>query len=130
MQPALFSTRFIKLSSIKCCKNSNIWVVLFCCKLILTMIPNCIYFRKPNKVLLLWHRSTQRLPDMAASTLLRLLKPCILSLCEHLGGITQIFPHRRHVGRVLMRHFSPVWISLLFQIVYMHKQLHNTPKKR
>ncbi len=31
---------------------------------------------------------------MAASTLLRLLKPRILSLCEHLGGIKQIFPHR------------------------------------
>ncbi len=31
---------------------------------------------------------------MAASTLLRLLKPRLLSLREHLGGITQIFPHR------------------------------------
>ncbi len=31
---------------------------------------------------------------MAASTLLRLLKPHLLSLPEHLGGITQIFPHR------------------------------------
>ncbi len=58
------------------------------------MIPNCIYFRKPNKVLLLSHRNTQRLTDMTASTLLRLLKPRLLSLSEHLGGITQIFPHR------------------------------------
>ncbi len=31
---------------------------------------------------------------MTASTLLRLLKPCLLSLREHLGGIKQIFPHR------------------------------------
>ncbi len=30
---------------------------------------------------------------MAASTLLRLLKPRLLSLREHLGGIKQIFPH-------------------------------------
>ncbi len=45
-------------------------------------------------MLLLSHRNTQHLPDMAASTLLRLLKPRLLSLHEHLGGITQIFPHR------------------------------------
>ncbi len=38
-------------------------------------------------------RNTQCLPDMTASTLLRLLKPRLLSLCEHLGGIKQIFPH-------------------------------------
>ncbi len=37
---------------------------------------------------------TQFLPDTAASTLLRLLKPRLLSLREHLGGIKQIFPHR------------------------------------
>ncbi len=45
-------------------------------------------------MLLLSHRNTQFLSDMAASTLLRLLKPRLLSLREHLGGITQIFPHR------------------------------------
>ncbi len=45
-------------------------------------------------MLLLSHRNTQHFPDMVASTLLRLLKPCLLSLCEHLGGIMQIFPHR------------------------------------
>ncbi len=33
------------------------------------------------------------LPDTAASTLLRLLKPRLISLREHLGGIKQIFPH-------------------------------------
>ncbi len=31
---------------------------------------------------------------MAASTLLRLLKPRLLSLRAHLDSITQIFPHR------------------------------------
>ncbi len=31
---------------------------------------------------------------MAASTRLRLLKPCLLSLHEQLGGITQIFAQR------------------------------------
>ncbi len=45
-------------------------------------------------MLLLSHRNTQRLPDMNASTLLRLLKPHHLSLRAHLGGITQIFSHR------------------------------------
>ncbi len=45
-------------------------------------------------MILLSRRSTQHLPDRAASTLLRLLKPRLLSLFEHLGGITQIFPHR------------------------------------
>ncbi len=44
-------------------------------------------------MLLLWYRNTQRLSDTAASTLLRLLKPRLLSLHEHLGGITQIFPN-------------------------------------
>ncbi len=45
-------------------------------------------------MLLLAHRNTQRLLDMAASTLLRLLKPRLRSLHEHLGmNITQIFPH-------------------------------------
>ncbi len=50
------------------------------------------------------------------TAVLRLLKPRLLSLREHLGGITQIFPHRDvdMWGRVLMRRFSPVWISLLF----------------
>ncbi len=43
---------------------------------------------------LLSYRNTQCLPDMAASTLLWLLNPQILSLREHLGGINQIFSHR------------------------------------
>ncbi len=51
-------------------------------------------------MLLLSPRNTQRLLDTAASTLLRLLKPCLLSLREYLGGITQIFPHRDVVGGV------------------------------
>ncbi len=37
---------------------------------------------------------TQHLPVMAASTLLSLQKPRLLSLYEHLGVIMQIFPHR------------------------------------
>ncbi len=44
-------------------------------------------------MLLLSPRNTQLLPLMAASTLLRLLKPRLLALCEHLGSIMQIFPH-------------------------------------
>ncbi len=47
----------------------------------------------PIIVPLLSYRNYQRFPDMAASTLLRLLKPHLHSLREHLGGITQIFPH-------------------------------------
>ncbi len=39
-------------------------------------------------------RNTQRLPVMAASTLLRLLKPRLVYLCEHLGSIMQISSHR------------------------------------
>ncbi len=60
-----------------------------CCSVV-----NKSTFGRPNKVLLLSHRNTQRLPDMAASTLLQLLKPHLLSLREHLGGIAQIVPHR------------------------------------
>ncbi len=62
------------------------------------------------------HRNTQLLPDMTASALLQLLKPHLLSLHAHLGGIMQIFPHCDvdMWGRILMRRFSPVWISLLF----------------
>ncbi len=44
-------------------------------------------------MLLLSPRNTQRLPVTAALTLLRLLKPRLVSLCEHFGGITQIFLH-------------------------------------
>ncbi len=44
-------------------------------------------------MLLLLPRNTQRLPDTDASTLLRLLKPRLLSLREHLGCIMQIFTH-------------------------------------
>ncbi len=87
------------------CTNSNIWVVLF-------LIAST--FRRTNKVLLRSHRNTQCLPDMTASTLLRLLKPSLLFLREHLGCIMQIFPHPDvdMWGCVLMRHFSPAWISL------------------
>ncbi len=45
-------------------------------------------------MLLLSHRNTQLLPVIAASTLLWLLKPRLLSLREHFGCIMQISPHR------------------------------------
>ncbi len=45
-------------------------------------------------MLLLSPCNKQCLPDTAASTLLWLLKPRLLSFREHLGGIMQIFPHR------------------------------------
>ncbi len=66
-------------------------------------------------------RNTQRLPDTAALTLLRLLKPHLLSLCEHFGGITQIFPHGDvdMWGRVWMSHFRGVWTSLNFDREYL-----------
>ncbi len=66
-------------------------------------------------------RNTQRLPDTAALTLLRLLKPHLLSLCEHFGGITQIFPHGDvdMWGRVRMSHFRGVWTSLNFDREYL-----------
>ncbi len=72
-------------------------------------------------MLLLSHRNTQRLPDMAASTLLRLLKPRLLSLLEHLGGITQIFPHRDvdMWGRIWMSRFRGAWTSLNFYKEYL-----------
>ncbi len=44
-------------------------------------------------MLLLSPRNTQLLSDTAASTLLWLLKPRLLSFSEHLGGIMQIFPY-------------------------------------
>ncbi len=51
------------------------------------------------------------LPDTAASTLLRLLKPCL----------TQIFPHRDvdMWGRVWMSRFRGAWQSLNFDIEYI-----------
>ncbi len=113
-QPALYSPRFTKLSSIKCV--AQIWTFVLCCSVVNQWFLIASTFGSPNKVLYLSHRNTQRLPDMTASTLLRLLKPRLLSLREHLGGITQIFPHCDvdMWCRVLMRRFSPVWISLLF----------------
>ncbi len=75
------------------CTNSNIWVVLLCFKHLNQWFLNASTFGRPNKVLLLSHRYTQCLPDMAASTLLRLLIPRLLSLCEHFSGNMQIFPH-------------------------------------
>ncbi len=74
------------------------------------------YFGRPNKVILLSYRNTQHLPDTAASTLLRLLKPRLLSLSEHLGAITHLFPHRDvdMWGRVWMSCFRGVQRSLYF----------------
>ncbi len=72
-------------------------------------------------MLLLLHRNTQPLPDMAASTLLRLLKTCLLSLREHLGGITQIFPHCDvdTWGRICLSRFRGAWTSLNFYKEYL-----------
>ncbi len=103
------------------CTNSNIWVVLFCCKQILTMIPNCIYFLKANKVIC-FHIETHSVSlTWLHQHLLRLLKPRLLSLLEHLGGIMQIFPHRDvdMWRRVWMRHVRGVWMSLNFYKEYL-----------
>ncbi len=53
-----------------------------------------LLLEKPNKVLLLWPRNTQLLPDTVASAILWLLKPRLLALRENLGCIMQIFSHR------------------------------------
>ncbi len=45
-------------------------------------------------MLLLSYRNTQHLPDLAASALTVVTETRLLSLREHLGGITQMFPHR------------------------------------
>ncbi len=57
----------------------------------------------------------------SASTLLRLLKPRLLSLPEHLGCIMQIFPHRDvdMWGRVLMSCFREAWQNLNFDKEYL-----------
>ncbi len=57
----------------------------------------------------------------AASTLLRLLKPHLLSLREHLACIMQAFPHREvdMWGRVWMSHFRGLWESLNFDKEYL-----------
>ncbi len=94
-KPALHSTRFTKLSSIKCA--AQIRTFGLCCSVVNNLnlwFLIASTFGRPNKMILLSHRNTQRLPVMAASTLLQLLKPRLLSLREHLGGIMQIFPHR------------------------------------
>ncbi len=59
-------------------------------------------------------RNTQHLPDTAASTLLWLMKPRLLSLREHFGGITQIFPQCDvdKWGCVWMSRFRGAWQSL------------------
>ncbi len=56
-----------------------------------------------------------------ASTLLRLLKPRLLSSREHLGCIKQIFPHRDIdiLGRVWMSRFRWAWTSLNFYKEYL-----------
>ncbi len=77
-----------------CCTNSNIWVVLFRCKQILTSDSQLHLLSEGQIKCFYFHLETQRLPDTAASTVLRLLKPRLLSLREHLGGIKQIYPHR------------------------------------
>ncbi len=105
-----YSPRFMTWSSIKC-------VVItsgLCCSVVSNL--NASTFGRPNKVILLSPRNTQRLPDTAASTLLRLLKPHLLSLREHLGCIMQIFPHCDvdMWGCVWMSRFRGAWISLKF----------------
>ncbi len=77
---------------------------------------------------------------MAASTLLRLLKPRLLSLREHLGGITQIFPHLDidMWGCVWMSRFREAWQSLNFYKEYFFgfetlvdlQSACNTPKRK
>ncbi len=89
-------------------KNLNQWFL------------NASTFGRPNKVLLLSPRNTQLLPVMVASTLLRLLKSRLPSLHEHLGSITQIFPHHDvdMWGRVWMEG-RKVWTSLNFYKEYL-----------
>ncbi len=71
-------------------------------------------------MLLLSLRNTQLLPDMTASTLLQLLKPSLLSLREHLGGIKLIFPHCDiDVGACLNEAFKGAWQSLNFDKEYL-----------
>ncbi len=80
--------------SIKCI--AHIWIFGLCCCVVNNLNQWFLIastFGRPNTVLFLSHRNTQRLPGTAASTLLRFLKPRHFSLREHLCGITQIFPH-------------------------------------
>ncbi len=72
-------------------------------------------------MLLLSPRNTQLLPVMAASTLLRLLKPQLLSLRQHFGYIMQIFPHRDvdTWGCVSMSHFRGAWQNLNIDKKYL-----------
>ncbi len=68
-----------------------------------------------------FHLETQCLPDTAALTLLRYLKPRFLSSREHLGCIMQIFPHRDvdMWGCVWMRCFRGTWKNLNFDKEYL-----------
>ncbi len=71
-------------------------------------------------MLLLSPRNTQCLPDTAASTLLRLLKPSFFR--EHLGCIMQIFPHCDvdMWGHVWMSRFrGGAWQNLNFDKEYL-----------
>ncbi len=81
---------------------------------------------------------------MAASTLLRLLKPRLLSLCEHLGCIMQIFAHSDIGiwGRIYMSLFKGSWFlgtSLVFETLVfgtsgilsmLAQSACNTPKRK
>ncbi len=98
-QPAFYSSRFTKLSSIKCVAQIRTFG-LFCC-----VVNNlnqwfliASTFGRPNKVLLLSPRNTQHLPDPAASTLLQLLKSCLL--CVH------IWQHYANISTSWCRHVS------------------------
>ncbi len=69
---------------------------------------------------------------MAASTLLRLLKPRLLSLCERLGGIKQIFPHRDvdMWGRVLMSRFRGDFSLCSFRDLIYARTACSTPNRK
>ncbi len=89
-------------------------------------------------MILLSHRNTQRLPDMAASTLLQLLKPRLMQIFLH--------PDIDMWRRVLMSRFRGAWQSLNFDkeyllgfeilvfatsgILSMHKQLVTLQRER
>ncbi len=86
-----------------------------------TRTSTCTQHTRARCSLLLSPRNTQRLHDMTASTLLWLLKPRLLALCEHLGGIMQISPHRDvdMWGRVWMSRFRGAWQNLNFDKEYL-----------
>ncbi len=76
-------------------------------------------------MLLLSPRNTQGLHEMTASTLLRLLKPRLLSLHEHLGCIMQIFLHCDVDRGGLGQNFRPGSLTLIQAIPYTHNKFWN-----